>query len=207
MFSMPSLIDEVHRLTQSTIESLRELPPEISDDPTAATLSLVMDFHRNVSMHVGGVSDGDGLIQQVRVVNAKFRNSIRASAPNFRPYQREFDKEKEYIMPDILFLAEEDGTASLESEPCPGWALYEEDISKMSQECVNTHVSFQIPVLRQTQGNNSGASQECALYRQEEIDQAFYRPLGRASDCAFGGCGKYSPRIHAESCRSVVQAA
>lgn len=131
---MPSLINEVHRLTQTTIENLRALPPEISDDPAATVLNLVMDFHRDVSTHVEGIPDGNGLIQQFRIVNTKFRDSIRGSAPSFRPYKSKYEKDKKCIMPEIRFLSEEDEGAPSQSQPYPKWILYEEDVSRMSQE-------------------------------------------------------------------------
>jgi hypothetical protein len=131
---MPSLINEIQRLTHTTIEGLRALPAEVSDDPAASVLNLVMDFHRDVSVHVEGVPDSAGLIQQFRTANDKFRRSIRASTPRFRPYKRELDDEKAYTMPDVGFLAEEDESGPEGPGPRPNWDLYEEDVSKMSRE-------------------------------------------------------------------------
>lgn len=131
---MPSLINEVQRLTQTTMESLRALPAEVSDDPAATVLNHVMDFHRDVSVHVDGIPDSDGLIQQLRDANTKFRNSIRASAPSFRPFKREDDKDSKFTMPAIPFLTEEDGDTPAQPEPVTDWDLYEDDVSKMSKQ-------------------------------------------------------------------------
>jgi hypothetical protein len=111
----------------------------VPDDPVAAVLSLVMDFHRNVSTHVEGIPDGDGLIQQLRTAQDKFRKAIRSSAPDFRPYKRPAnDEEKEQApkMPDISFLAEE---GAVESDASSDRVLHEDDISKLSQEYVPYH--------------------------------------------------------------------
>lgn len=129
---MPSLINEMQRLMQSTLDDLRALPAEVSDDPAAAVLSLVMDFHRDVNIHVEGVPDSDGLIQQIRAANDRFRRAIRASAPNFRPYKRDKDKDRKHTMPDMTFLAEEDDALPTEPQPLPD--LYEDDVSQMSKQ-------------------------------------------------------------------------
>jgi hypothetical protein len=131
---MPSLIQEIQRLTQSTVEGLRSLPNEVSEDPAGAVLNLVMDFHRDVSAHVEGIPDSDGLIQQFRDASTRFRNSIRGSAPCFRPYKSKYDKDTKYTMPNVDFIVEEDGDTLKQGEPAPNWDLYEEDIGNMSKK-------------------------------------------------------------------------
>jgi hypothetical protein len=129
-------------MSQSTIESLRALPAEVSDDPAGTVLNLIMDFHRDVSVHVEGVPDGDGLIQQLRRVQDKFRKAIRSSAPDFRPYKRPTnDEEKEQApkMPEVSFLAEE---GALESDTQFDRVLHEDDISKLSREYVPSQLSY-----------------------------------------------------------------
>jgi hypothetical protein len=91
-----------------------------------------MDFHRDVSAQVEGIPDGDGLIQQLRTAQDKFRKAIKASTPGFRPYKRK-DEDDKYIMPAISFLDAEDSGMS-EVGSTSDWNLYEEDISKLSKE-------------------------------------------------------------------------
>ncbi|KAH7334548.1 P-loop containing nucleoside triphosphate hydrolase protein [Rhizoctonia solani] len=116
---MPSLIQEIQRLTQTTVEGLRSLPAEVSEDPAGAVLNLVMDFHRDVNTHVEGIPDADGLIQKFREANTRFRKSIRSSAPSFRPYKSKYDKDSKYAMPKVDFLADEDEDTSIQSDPLP----------------------------------------------------------------------------------------
>ncbi|KAG8736179.1 hypothetical protein FRC10_009636 [Ceratobasidium sp. 414] len=145
--SMPSLLSEIHRLNQSTIESLRALPDEISDDPAGAVLNLVMDFHREVSTHVEGIPDGDGLIQQIRTAQDKFRRSIRSSAPDFRPFKRPSNdggKGNVPNMPVFAFLNEEEPT---EAEEISDRTLFEDDVSKLSKQAVTRELPKNVPFI------------------------------------------------------------
>ncbi|CAE6433884.1 unnamed protein product [Rhizoctonia solani] len=144
---MPSLIQEIQRLTQTTVEGLRALPAEVSEDPAGAVLNLVMDFHREVSIHVEGIPDGDGLIQKFREANTRFRNSIRGSAPSFRPYKSKYDKDSKYAMPKVDFLADEDEDTSIQTDPLPNWDMYEEDIGKLSQNAITRELPKNIPFI------------------------------------------------------------
>ncbi|KAF8756245.1 Fungalysin metallopeptidase (M36) [Rhizoctonia solani] len=126
---------------------LRLLPNEVSEDPAGAVLNLVMDFHRDVSTHVEGIPDSDGLIQQVREASTKFRNSIRASAPCFRPYKTKYDKDSKYAMPKVDFIIEEDGDFVTQGEPAPNWDLYEEDVGTMSQNAITRELPKNIPFI------------------------------------------------------------
>ncbi|KAG8776904.1 hypothetical protein FRC12_000633 [Ceratobasidium sp. 428] len=144
---MPSLLDEIHRLNQFTIENLRALPAEVSDDPAGAVLNLVMDFHRDVVTHVEGIPDGDGLIQQIRQAQDKFRQAIRRSAPDFRPFKRPTnDEEKANApkMPEVVFLKEE---GSFEIEDISNRTLFEDDVSKMSKEAVTRELPKNVPFI------------------------------------------------------------
>ncbi|KAJ1301437.1 hypothetical protein OPQ81_008695 [Rhizoctonia solani] len=144
---MPSLIQEIQRLTQSTVEGLRALPAEVSEDPAGTVLNLVMDFHREVSTHVEGIPDSGGLVQQFREASTKFRNSIRGSAPCFRPYKKKYDKDQKYSMPRVDFIVEEDGDALTQYEPAPNWDLYEEDVNTMARNAITRELPNNIPFI------------------------------------------------------------
>ncbi|KAG9123954.1 hypothetical protein FRC07_013378 [Ceratobasidium sp. 392] len=144
---MPSLLEEIYRLTQGTSVSLRALPAEISEDPAGAVLSLVMDFHREVATHVEGIPEGDGLIQQIRKAQDKFRQAIRRSAPDFRPFKRPAnDEEKAKIptMPDVVFLNEEETAGT---EDISDRTLFEGDIRKMSTEARTRELPNNVPFI------------------------------------------------------------
>lgn len=137
--SLPAILSEIQRLNQETTVELRALPAEISDDPAGTVLNIIMDFHRDVSTHVEGVPEGDGLIQKLHVVYEKFRKAIRSSAPDFRPYKRPPGGEVTSAMPEIAFLTEEEAA---ESDDNPGRILHEDDISKMSKEWVQFYLAL-----------------------------------------------------------------
>ncbi|KAG9102798.1 hypothetical protein FRC06_001100 [Ceratobasidium sp. 370] len=144
---MPSLLNEIHRLNQSTLESLRALPAEVSDDPAAAVLNLVTDFHRKVETHVEGIPNSDGLIQQIHEAQGKFRQAVRRSAPDFRPFKRPLnDEEKENVpkMPGVAFLSEEEASGV---EEISDRTLFEDDIRKLSKQAVTRELPKNVPFI------------------------------------------------------------
>lgn len=143
---MPSLLNEIQKLSQSTQESLRALPAEISEDPAGAVLNLVMDFHREVARHVGGIPDGEGLIQKIRNAQQKFRQAIRRSAPDFRPFKRPTtsDEEKEASkMRGIAFLSEE----TIEVGQISTTTMFEDDVAKLSQQAITRELDGNTPFI------------------------------------------------------------
>ncbi|QRV97583.1 dynamin central region protein [Ceratobasidium sp. AG-Ba] len=144
---MPSLLDEIQRLSHETQENLRALPAEVSDDPAGVILNLITDFHREVATHVEGVPDGDGLVQQIRAVQDKFRQAVRRSAPDFRPFKRpttDKEKEKALKMPGIAFLDEDE---VFPVDQFSDHTLFEEDISKLSKEAVTRELPKNVPFI------------------------------------------------------------
>lgn len=63
-------------------------------------------FTVDVSRHVEGVPDEDGLIQMVRPMLETFRRAIRDTAPNFRPYERRYAGLRK--LPKAQFLSHEE---------------------------------------------------------------------------------------------------
>jgi hypothetical protein len=125
------LREKIQQLSDETSKGLQSLPQEISGDPSATVLNLVMDFHRDVNAHVEGIPEDDGLIQQLRAAQDRFRKTIKASTPEFRPYKRQ-DEDGKTPMPVISFLDAEDSEMSA-AESTSEWSLYEEDVSKLSK--------------------------------------------------------------------------
>ena len=62
--------------------------------------------------HVDGIPDTDGLIQSIRPAQGRFRQAIRATAPNFRPFERKHAKT--HHLGRATFLDTE------EANPCDG---------------------------------------------------------------------------------------
>ncbi|KAH9833436.1 P-loop containing nucleoside triphosphate hydrolase protein [Rhodofomes roseus] len=85
---LPELQDELQNLLQTTEEALRQLPKPPSNDAFAEILHLLSNFARDMSKHLEGTPEGNGLLQTLRPVQERFREAIRETAPDFRPYQR-----------------------------------------------------------------------------------------------------------------------
>jgi hypothetical protein len=95
---------------------LAQLPPP-SSDPRSEIAALLHNFANDVSRHAAGLADepddtrfgtgGIGLIQAVVPVQEKFRLAIRATAPDFRPYERDDNNFQGWHSPK--FLEREEG--------------------------------------------------------------------------------------------------
>ncbi|QRV83400.1 dynamin central region protein [Ceratobasidium sp. AG-Ba] len=144
--SLPSLKNEIQTLSEATVRSLRSLPPEVSGDPTATVLHLILDFCREISVQAAGVPDGDGLIQQLRSAQNNFQHAIKASAPDFRPFNHADDETEGSIQQPVpltgdvgdvykQYDAHKRGNG-LVSELKSPWILYWDDVSKICSEWV-----------------------------------------------------------------------
>ena len=61
----------------------------------------------DLTRHVQGVPDEDGLLQAILPAQEKFRLAIRETAPNFRPFEKRFEGKRH--MGRVTFLAAEEG--------------------------------------------------------------------------------------------------
>lgn len=75
----------------------------------------------DLTRHVQGVPDEDGLLQAILPAQEKFRLAIRETAPNFRPFEKRFEGKRH--MGRVTFLAAEEGRTfddeDSEDEICP----------------------------------------------------------------------------------------
>ncbi|KAF8957357.1 P-loop containing nucleoside triphosphate hydrolase protein [Flammula alnicola] len=109
---MPQIQDELERSIVHTRELLSRLPPAPSSDPRSGILTLLHKFAQDLGQQIEGVpnsiDDSDvGLIQAIRPQQEKFRRAIRATAPNFRPFERNARVGKH--LPNAEFLRAEEG--------------------------------------------------------------------------------------------------
>jgi len=94
---LPEIRQEIERKSAQTLERLSRFPPEPSPDPRNDILKLLHEFTSDLKRHVWGVpndpdsdfGNGLGLIQAIRLTQEKFRRTIRATVPKFRPFERE----------------------------------------------------------------------------------------------------------------------
>jgi len=69
-------------------------------------------FTNDISKHVEGIPDEDGLLQSVRPAQERFRLEIRKTAPNFRPYERKYAGRRHMLK--VKFLTNEEGHEAVE---------------------------------------------------------------------------------------------
>ncbi|KAH9474808.1 Interferon-induced GTP-binding protein Mx2 [Psilocybe cubensis] len=90
---MPEIQDELEKSIASTRELLSRLAPPPSTDPRSEILTLLHMFVQDVSQSVKGVSEGfglgapSGLIQSITPEQENFKRAIRATAPEFWPFE------------------------------------------------------------------------------------------------------------------------
>lgn len=106
-----------------TRHNLFQLPKKPSSDPRNEISTVLHDFTSDVARHVEGVpisttspflnrskgSSREGLIQDINAAQERFHKVIRATAPNFRPFERKDANSKHLHSPTFLRLEEGDG--------------------------------------------------------------------------------------------------
>ena len=73
---------------RATEEELNELPNEPSKDPVGEVYNVISKFSDALIQYVEGTPGEDGLLQAIRPEKQRFRQSIRKTGPDFRPYNR-----------------------------------------------------------------------------------------------------------------------
>jgi hypothetical protein len=85
---LPEIRVELQKLYRDTARNIQLLPRPPSKNPCQDILNLISNFTRDLSKHLEGIPDEDGLIQAVKLQQRCFQMAIRATPPDFRPYER-----------------------------------------------------------------------------------------------------------------------
>lgn len=108
---LPEIQEELCRVLQQTERELEELPQPPPSNPLGEVLRILDEFKKDLSEWVEGTPDADGLMQSIRPHTVKFRRRIRATAPNFVPW--ESHKANQYTtLPAATFLSNEEESES-----------------------------------------------------------------------------------------------
>jgi hypothetical protein len=75
-------------LITTTLSALAQLPEAPSGDPFAEMLQLIDSFTREFVHQLEGTPQPHGLIQSIHPYQEKFRMAIRATAPEFKPWEK-----------------------------------------------------------------------------------------------------------------------
>ncbi|KAI9063947.1 hypothetical protein FKP32DRAFT_1603293 [Trametes sanguinea] len=108
---LPAVQEELQELLTTTDELLNKLPKPPSSDALSEVLHLLSTFSKGLANFLEGTPNADGLLQSIRPACDAFQKAIRATEPDFRPYdshaaQRDPDAHK-YVVPAFLQNEEE----------------------------------------------------------------------------------------------------
>ena len=104
---LPEIQEELYRVLRQTEKELEELPPPPPSNPLGEVLRVLDEFRRDLSERVEGTPDTDGLLQNMRPHTTKFRRRIRATAPDFVPWESQRAGQPS-VMPPPTFLSNEE---------------------------------------------------------------------------------------------------
>lgn len=94
-----------------TISTLAQLPEPPSADPFAEMLQLIDRFTREFVRQLEGTPQPHGLIQSIHPYQETFRMAIRATAPEFRPWEKPIFQDTR-LMTRAAFLENEEADAA-----------------------------------------------------------------------------------------------
>jgi hypothetical protein len=136
---LPEIHKELQNLLRNTEDSIRKLPKPPSSDPFGEVLNLIGNFSRDLSRHLEGTPEKGGLLQTIRPAQLRFRRTIRATAPIFRPYKMDCTHAETPTLPKFL-ACEETEEEELDSEDSgdfhPGNPVYIDEVFERAQEYV-----------------------------------------------------------------------
>ncbi|KAK0460501.1 P-loop containing nucleoside triphosphate hydrolase protein [Desarmillaria tabescens] len=85
---LPDIQLELERAVEGTLDQLAKLPKEPSKNPLHEISALLSAFTMDVSKHVEGIPDEEGILQSIGPAQERFKRDIRGTAPQFRPFER-----------------------------------------------------------------------------------------------------------------------
>jgi hypothetical protein len=86
-------------------------------------------FTRDLSRHIEGTADSDGLVQRVNRENVKFKLAIRKTVPDFRPFERSKGGGRLDVGPE--FLHDEDPDTFIQNDST---AVYIDDVMDRARQ-------------------------------------------------------------------------
>jgi hypothetical protein len=130
---LPEIQDELQKLIVATEDRIRLLPRPPSNDPVGDILQLITSFHRRIEQHVEGTPTKDGILQQIRPAQQEFKSSIRATAPDFRPYTKE-ENDHFTLAPPSFLSNEESVSPNNHANNADDKAIYIDEVYKVAEE-------------------------------------------------------------------------
>ncbi|CAK5274279.1 unnamed protein product [Mycena citricolor] len=107
---LPEIQVELEKTIQKTLATLQQLPKPPSPDPIGEVAGMMHSLVDEINRVIDGVPTADGLLQVIRPAQESFRSQIRATAPDFRPFESGSPVIEDFHEPQ--FLTNEDGQSS-----------------------------------------------------------------------------------------------
>ncbi|KAL0945228.1 hypothetical protein HGRIS_000741 [Hohenbuehelia grisea] len=85
---LPEIQNEIQSALQLTEQQIGALPKEPSTDPLNEIMDLLTNFCKDLTDHIDGTPDENGLVQEIRPKQEEFQQKIRRTAPDFKPYEQ-----------------------------------------------------------------------------------------------------------------------
>lgn len=123
------LQEELQELLRKTDDALRALPKPPSIDPLTEILNVISEFARDIAKHVDGLPNRNGLLQAIRPAQETFRQTIRKTAPDFRPSERGDAEVTPLLPPSFLDCEERCDIYVADREP-----IYIDEVMQRAQE-------------------------------------------------------------------------
>jgi hypothetical protein len=141
---LPEIHKELQNLLRNTEDSICKLPKPPSSDAFGEVLHLIRNFTRDLSRHLEGTPEREGLLQTIRPAQLQFQRAIRSTAPKFRPYEGGFYAIRTLPPPEFL-SHEETENEELEVQDLdgfdPGSPVYIDEVFARAQEYVKSLVT------------------------------------------------------------------
>ena len=138
-FSLPEIYEELQNLLRKTENSIHQLPRPPSGDPFGEVLHLIGGFTRDLSRHLEGTPNEDGLLQTIRPAQLGFQRAIRATVPQFRPYERKYAPKRSLPAADFLANEEEDNEEEQDFDEAEIICI--DEVFARAQTCVSSLLS------------------------------------------------------------------
>ncbi|KAF5355093.1 hypothetical protein D9756_005579 [Leucocoprinus leucothites] len=117
---LPEIQQEIETMIAKTRQQIELLPKPPPQNALNEVAKLIKDFDADMKRHIEGVPYKEGIIQRIRVPCKKFRRVIRATAPEFRPFDRPRYGRRDKTLAEPEFLKHEEESAGqddLENSP------------------------------------------------------------------------------------------
>ncbi|TBU52257.1 P-loop containing nucleoside triphosphate hydrolase protein [Dichomitus squalens] len=141
---LPIIQEELHKLLSATDERLTQLPKPPSSDVLSEVLFLLSTFSKSLGRYLEGTTKADGLLQSIRPPCDTFRKAIRATEPDFRPYEHTLPRQNPHAHKFVAaaFLENEGYTYIPEND---SRAIFIDDVMKRAHEARTRELPGHIP--------------------------------------------------------------